>query len=33
VRLARIFLKERFTSRRAFGMAAAILAMPLIVLR
>ncbi len=33
VLLARIFLKERFTPRRAFGMAAAILAMPLIVLR
>jgi len=33
VLLARIFLKERFTSRRAFGMAAAIMAMPLIVLR
>jgi drug/metabolite transporter (DMT)-like permease len=33
VLLARIFLKERFTLRRAVGMAAALVAMPLIVLR
>jgi len=31
--LARIFLHEHFTARRAVGMAAAVLAMPLIALR
>jgi drug/metabolite transporter (DMT)-like permease len=33
VLLARIFLHERFTTRRAVGMAAVVLAMPLIALR